>query len=85
MSREGVVRTVRRAATHAAAPPAVWKRKNVLVDQRKLDRAKALLGAPTETAAIDTALDLVAFRGEVLQGLARLRAAGGLRDVYEGE
>jgi hypothetical protein len=32
------------------------------MDQRKLDRARAILGAPTETATVDAALDLVALR-----------------------
>lgn len=35
------------------------KRKNILMDQRKLDVAKAALGVETETAVVDAALDLV--------------------------
>ena len=35
------------------------RRKNTLMDQRKLDAAKAALGASTDTAAIDAALDLI--------------------------
>ena len=31
------------------------------MDQRKLDLAKVTLGADTETAAVDAALDLVVF------------------------
>jgi hypothetical protein len=53
-------------------------RKNMLMDQSKLDAAKAELGVETETAAVDAALDLVVFRSEVLDGLRRLAAAGGL-------
>lgn len=34
----------------------VMRRKNMLIDQRKLDAAKAALGAETETAAVDAAL-----------------------------
>lgn len=59
-----------------AAP--AFKRKNMLMDQRKLDVAKAVLGADTETAAVDAALDLVVFRAEVLTGLDRVVAAGGV-------
>ncbi len=54
------------------------RRKNMLIDQRKLDAAKAALGAETETAAVDAALDLVVFRAEVFRGLDALVAAGGL-------
>lgn len=56
----------------------VIRRKNLLIDQRKLDAAKDALGAVTETAAVDAALDLVVFRAEVFRGLDALVAAGGL-------
>jgi len=56
----------------------VIRRKNMLIDQHKLDVAKAALGATTETAAVDAALDLVVFRTEVFRGLDALVAAGGL-------
>ncbi len=56
----------------------VMRRKNMLVDQRKLDAAKAAMGAPTETAAVDAALDLVVFRAEVFRELDALLALGGL-------
>ncbi len=59
----------------------VMKRKNMLMDQRKLNAAKAALGAETETAAVDAALDLVVFRTEVFRGLDDLAAAGGLASV----
>ena len=32
-----------------------WTRKNIVIDQRKLDLAKTLLHAPTETATVDQA------------------------------
>ena len=57
--------------------PVVRKRKNILVDQRKLDAAKTALGALTETATIDAALDLVVFRTEVFSALDRVAADGG--------
>jgi hypothetical protein len=59
----------------------VMKRKNMLMDQRKLDVAKATLGTDTETAAVDAALDLVVFRSEVFQALDQLAAAGGLATI----
>lgn len=57
------------------------RRKNMLMDQRKLTAAKTALGAATETAAVDAALDLVVFRAEVFHGLEVLAAAGGLGTV----
>ena len=60
-----------------------WVRKNVLMDQRKLDAARRVLGVETETEAIDLALDLVAFRRELVRGIASVRGAGGIEDVFE--
>ncbi len=59
----------------------VMKRKNMLMDQRKLTAAKAALGAATETDAVDAALDLVVFRTEVFRGLDELAAAGGVARI----
>ena len=59
----------------------VMKRKNMLMDQRKLSAAKVALGAETETAAVDAALDLVVFRTEVFRGLDELAAAGGVASI----
>ena len=60
-----------------------WVRKNVVMDQRKLDTARRVLGVDTETEAIDVALDLVAFRRELERGIAAVRRAGGIEDVIE--
>lgn len=59
----------------------VLKRKNMLMYQRKLSAAKAALGADTETAAVDAALDLVVFRTEVFRGLDKLAAVGGVASI----
>lgn len=59
----------------------VLKRKNMLMDQRKLNAAKVALGAETETATVDAALDLVVFRVEVFRGLDALAAAGGVASI----
>jgi hypothetical protein len=59
-------------------PPRGWVRKNLNIDQRKLDAARKALSVATETEAVDAALDAIAFRRELAAGLARLRAAGGL-------
>jgi hypothetical protein len=71
-------RRVRRPARHKA-----WVRKNIIMDQRKLDAARRTLGVSTETEAIDVALDLVAFRDELVRGIAAVRRAGGIEDVFE--
>jgi hypothetical protein len=58
-------------------------RKNVVMDQQKLDAARRALGVDTETEAIDLALDFVAFGREVAQGIATMRRIGGIEDVFE--
>ncbi len=44
---------------------------------RRITAAKAALGALTETATIDAALDLVVFRTDVFSALDRAAAEGG--------
>ena len=60
-----------------------WVRKNMVVDQRKLDEARRALGTATETDTVDRALDLVSFRRELTRGIAALRKRGGFVDVLE--
>lgn len=60
-----------------------WVRKNVVMDQGKLDVARRALGVDTETEAIDQALDFVAFREELASGFAAVRRSGGVDDVFE--
>jgi hypothetical protein len=64
-------------------PPRGWVRKNLHIDQRKLNVARKALGVKTETETVDAALDAIAFRQEISDGIQRLRAAGGLRDIYQ--
>ena len=64
-------------------PPRGWVRKNLHIDQRKLNVARKALGVKTETEAVDAALDAIAFRQEISEGIRRLRAAGGLKDIYQ--
>lgn len=58
-------------------------RKNLRLSQAKIDRAKKILGTKTETETIEQALDLVAFRDEVVSGLESLAGSGILRDPNE--
>jgi hypothetical protein len=37
----------------------------------------------TETEAVDAALDAIAFRQEISEGIRRPRAADGLKDIYQ--
>ena len=60
-----------------------WVRKNIVMDQRKLDMARRALGVDTETEAIDRALDLVAFREELVKGFVAVRRSGGVEDVLD--
>jgi hypothetical protein len=71
------------ARQRASSRRAGWVRKNVVMDQRKLDVARRALGVDTETEAIDQALDLVAFREEIAEGFAAVRRSGGVDDVFE--
>ena len=76
----------KRAATGSrrrSTARSVWVRKNVVMDQRKLDVARRALGADTETEAIDRALDLVAFGEELAKGFAAVRRSDGVDDVLE--
>lgn len=86
MAKAVLMRTKRRAG--GATPlgrqrRAGWVRKNVAMDQRKLDAARQALGVDTETEAIDLALDFVAFREELARGIASVRRSGGVDDVLE--
>ncbi|HEX8690932.1 MAG TPA: hypothetical protein VF746_00715 [Longimicrobium sp.] len=59
------------------------RRKNMRIDQEKLDRAKKILGTKTETETVEAALDLVAFRREVYAGLDRIGGSNSIRDLDE--
>jgi hypothetical protein len=84
MSKAVVARhTVIKSRVRGSGPRAGWVRKNVVMDQRKLDVARRALGVETETEAIDQALDFVAFREELASGFAAVRRSGGVDDVFE--
>ena len=50
--------------------------------QEKIDRAKKILGTRTETETVEQALDLVAFREEVVEGIRRIAGGGGIEDIH---
>jgi hypothetical protein len=53
--------------------------------QDLIDRARKILGTSTETETVEQALELVTFRNEVAEGLARIAGSGSLRDVFGEE
>ena len=60
------------------------RRKNLLLDQAKIDRARRIFKTATETDAIhralDAAADLEAFQRELDRGFDALIGAGGFAD-----
>lgn len=57
-------------------------RKNMDMDAEKLSKVKALLGARSETEAVDLALDYVLSFEREFNALDRLADLGGLDDVF---
>ena len=49
------------------ANPTDVVRKNMRLSQDLIDRARKILGTRTETAAVEQALEMVAFREEVVE------------------
>jgi hypothetical protein len=60
------------------------RKKNIRLHQWKIDEAKAILGTETETETIETALDLVVFRDELVRGIRAMRGAR-LENLFEDE
>ncbi|CAN5470019.1 hypothetical protein BH09GEM1_BH09GEM1_09000 [soil metagenome] len=62
------------------------RRKNIFIDQERIDRVRTLLRADSETETIDRALtlveDFVRFEAEVMAGLASLGGRGGVVDHF---
>lgn len=60
-------------------------RKNMRLRQDLLDRARRILGTKTETETVEQALELVAFRKEVSDGIRRIAGSKSFRDSYAEE
>ena len=58
------------------------KRKNYYLDEAKIHRVRQILGAKTETEAINAALDLVVFKREILKSLAKVAGKGGVEKIF---
>jgi len=57
------------------------KRKNYYLDERKIRKAQTILGAKTETETINSALDLLVFRQQILRSLEKVAGKGGVEKV----
>jgi hypothetical protein len=64
------------------ATPSPLRHKHVRIDQAKLDRAKRVLDADTETETLDRALALVVAEDEIDTTLKTLRGRGSLKKVF---
>ena len=72
-----------RRAVRAARESSTWVRKNMLMDQTKLNEARRVLKTATETETIDVALDEIAFRHGLVAGMRALKRSGGLADLFD--
>jgi len=59
------------------------RRKNLNIDQGKLDRVRKLLGANTETEAVDQALSALLLQEELIAGVRRIAGSGGVENVFD--
>ena len=71
-----------RAAEEGAMPASTLRHKHVLLDQSKLDRARRILKAKTETEALHRALDIVVGEAEINAALRRVRGKATLRKIF---
>lgn len=80
-AREATSRPTKKATPTARGAEAPRK-KNLRLHQSKIDEARAILGTATETDTIETALDLVVFRKELVDGVRAMRGTG-LRNLFD--
>lgn len=67
-----------------AGAPEAPRKKNFRLHQSKIDRAMEILGTRTETETIEKALDMIAFRHRLVQGVRSMRGAG-IVDIFDDE
>ena len=58
------------------------RHKHVQLDQRKLDCARRVLGARTETETLERALDIVVAEADIDRVLRSARGKGKIRRVF---
>ena len=64
------------------AATSVLRHKHVRIDQSKLDRAKKVLAASTDTEALDRALTLVVTEADIDATLRSVGGKGRLKKVF---
>jgi len=58
------------------------RHKHFRLDQAKLDRLRATLGARSETEALERAVDLILAEEEIKEALRRIKGKGRLKRVF---
>ena len=58
------------------------RHKHLQLDQEKLDRARRILVAKTETEALDRALSIVVSEADIDKTLRKIRGKGRIRKVF---
>jgi hypothetical protein len=58
------------------------RHKHVQLDQEKLNRARRILGAKTETEALERALDIVVSEAQIDTSLRKARGKGRIQKVF---
>jgi len=58
------------------------RHKHLKLDQRKIDKARHILGTRTEQETLDRALDMVLAEDRIVRVLRRGRAIGGFEHVF---
>lgn len=58
------------------------RHKHVQLDQRKLNKVRRILGARTETEALDRALNIVVSEADIDTALRKARGRGRIRKVF---
>ena len=64
------------------AATTTFRHKHVRIDQRKLDEARRVLEAETETETLDRALAVVVAEARIDSALRRVRGRGKLKKVF---
>ena len=64
------------------AAGATVRNKHIRIDQAKLDKARKVLAAATETETLDRALTLVVSESEVNAALRRVKGKGTFRKAF---
>ena len=57
-------------------------RKQFILDPVKIHKVKQLIGARTETEAIDRAMDVVIVNGQIRKVLQAIQGKGKIHDIY---